>query len=47
VDVSVHAESAYDFGGRIGGSFHPLDGAAIAEEGSANVAGSTKSKVEA
>jgi ammonium transporter, Amt family len=47
VDVSVHAESAYDFGGRIGGSFHPLDGPSIAEEGSANVAGSTKSKVEA
>jgi ammonium transporter, Amt family len=25
IDVSVHAESAYDFGGRASGSFHPLD----------------------
>jgi len=23
IDVSVHAESAYDFGGRVSGSFHP------------------------
>ncbi|RAN77947.1 ammonia channel protein [Bacillus sp. SRB_336] len=26
IDISVHAESAYDIGGRISGSFHPLDG---------------------
>jgi Amt family ammonium transporter len=25
IDVTVHAETAYDFGGRIGGSFHPLE----------------------
>jgi Amt family ammonium transporter len=25
VDVTVHAESAYDFGGRISGSFHPME----------------------
>ncbi|NVM94794.1 ammonium transporter [Arthrobacter wenxiniae] len=25
IDISVHAESAYDLGGRASGSFHPLD----------------------
>ncbi|MFI5086024.1 MAG: ammonium transporter [Actinomycetales bacterium] len=25
VDISVHAESAYDFGGRVGSSFHPIE----------------------
>ncbi|MCU6481267.1 ammonium transporter [Arthrobacter sp. A2-55] len=25
IDISVHAESAYDFGGRVSGSFHPLE----------------------
>lgn len=25
IDVSVHAETAYEFGGRVGSAFHPLD----------------------
>ncbi|PYI66595.1 ammonia channel protein [Arthrobacter livingstonensis] len=25
IDISVHAESAYDLGGRVSGSFHPMD----------------------
>lgn len=25
IDVSVHAENAYEFGGRVGSAFHPLD----------------------
>ncbi|WP_026555259.1 ammonium transporter [Arthrobacter sp. 35W] len=48
VDVSVHAESAYDFGGRIGGSFQPIPelvGAGSSENESS--AADSKKKVEA
>ncbi|MDJ0357570.1 ammonium transporter [Paenarthrobacter sp. PH39-S1] len=53
VDVSVHAETAYDFGGRVGGSFHPLDealalhGAGHAEDGARQSSMGNKLKVEA
>ncbi|WP_434612757.1 ammonium transporter [Arthrobacter sp. A5] len=53
VDVSVHAETAYDFGGRVGGSFHPLDealalhGAGQAEDGARQSSMGNKLKVEA
>nr|MBW4096008.1 ammonium transporter [Acidobacteriota bacterium] len=37
VDISVHAESAYDFGGRVGGAFHPVEAALHAKFASGGV----------
>ncbi len=53
VDVSVHAETAYDFGGRVGGSFQPLDealsmhGAGHGKEATGQSSTRNKLKVEA
>ncbi len=33
IDISVHAESAYDLGGRVSGSFHPMDGSSGWQQG--------------
>ncbi|MCY0905497.1 ammonium transporter [Arthrobacter sp. H14-L1] len=50
VDVSVHAESAYDFGGRVGGTFQPIEevlalqptAPGVAQAGQASTRGNTK-----
>ncbi|WP_427018350.1 ammonium transporter [Pseudarthrobacter sp. P1] len=48
VDVSVHAESAYDFGGRVGGSFQPMPELVRASDGEDVSSNSgSKTKVEA
>ncbi|WP_082057037.1 ammonium transporter [Psychromicrobium lacuslunae] len=44
IDISVHAETAYEFGGRVGSAFHPLDEALRARHVEAPI--ETQIKVE-